>query len=161
MAGMSKQDESTRADSQFPKHRTPSESELRWGPKLRWRRHSNNILSAPREDRRGLISTNTVAPVFQPSAIGPSAACILPRTCPPTGITKKYLGYPGEAPYTRGIHATGYRGKPWTIEAVFGICLSGGDERALPVSAERRRKWSLGRLRSTNPDGIRQRSPFQ
>jgi hypothetical protein len=24
---------------------------------------------------------------------------------------EKYLGYPGQPPYTRGIHATGYRGK--------------------------------------------------
>src|SRR5271166_4172545 len=26
----------------------------------------------------------------------------------------KYLGYPGEPPFTRGIHATGYRGKLYT-----------------------------------------------
>ena len=33
-----------------------------------------------------------------------------------------YLGMPGEPPYTRGIHATGYRGKLWTMRRyVFGI----------------------------------------
>jgi len=25
------------------------------------------------------------------------------------------IGWPGEFPFTRGIHATGYRGKPWTF----------------------------------------------
>src|ERR1700690_98793 len=30
---------------------------------------------------------------------------------PPDWDYDKYLGYPGEPPYTRGIHATGYRGK--------------------------------------------------
>ena len=25
------------------------------------------------------------------------------------------IGYPGEYPYTRGIHPTGYRGKLWTM----------------------------------------------
>jgi methylmalonyl-CoA mutase, N-terminal domain len=32
-----------------------------------------------------------------------------------------YLGYPGEAPYTRGIHATGYRGKLWTMRQFSGF----------------------------------------
>ena len=31
------------------------------------------------------------------------------------------LGNPGEYPYTRGIHATGYRGKPWTIRMFAGF----------------------------------------
>src|SRR5215831_15709261 len=26
-----------------------------------------------------------------------------------------YLSYPGQPPYTRGIHASGYRGKLWTM----------------------------------------------
>src|SRR6266498_3722360 len=25
------------------------------------------------------------------------------------------IGFPGEYPYTRGVHATMYRGRPWTI----------------------------------------------
>src|SRR6516225_6900711 len=32
-----------------------------------------------------------------------------------------YLGYPGQAPYTRGIHATGYRGKLWTMRMFSGF----------------------------------------
>jgi methylmalonyl-CoA mutase N-terminal domain/subunit len=31
------------------------------------------------------------------------------------------LGNPGEYPYTRGIHATGYRGKPWTMRMFAGF----------------------------------------
>ncbi|MGC2249938.1 MAG: methylmalonyl-CoA mutase family protein, partial [Acidobacteriaceae bacterium] len=35
--------------------------------------------------------------------------------------TEKYLGQPGQAPYTRGIHATGYRGKLWTMSQFSGF----------------------------------------
>src|SRR4051812_26799783 len=31
------------------------------------------------------------------------------------------IGYPGEFPFTRGIHASGYRGKPWTIRQFAGF----------------------------------------
>jgi methylmalonyl-CoA mutase N-terminal domain/subunit len=31
------------------------------------------------------------------------------------------LGLPGEYPFTRGIHATGYRGKPWTMRMFAGF----------------------------------------
>ncbi len=31
------------------------------------------------------------------------------------------LGHPGEYPYTRGVHATGYRGKPWTMRMFAGF----------------------------------------
>ncbi len=31
------------------------------------------------------------------------------------------LGWPGEYPYTRGLHATGYRGRPWTIRQFAGF----------------------------------------
>jgi methylmalonyl-CoA mutase N-terminal domain/subunit len=34
---------------------------------------------------------------------------------------EKYLGFPGEPPYTRGIHATGYRGKLWTMRMFSGF----------------------------------------
>ena len=32
-----------------------------------------------------------------------------------------YLNYPGQPPYTRGIHATGYRGKMWTMRQFSGF----------------------------------------
>src|SRR5690242_16936063 len=31
------------------------------------------------------------------------------------------IGWPGEFPFTRGIHPTGYRGKPWTIRQFSGF----------------------------------------
>ncbi|MBI3972775.1 MAG: methylmalonyl-CoA mutase [Chloroflexi bacterium] len=31
------------------------------------------------------------------------------------------LGLPGEYPFTRGVHATGYRGKPWTMRIFAGF----------------------------------------
>ena len=34
---------------------------------------------------------------------------------------EKYLGYPGQVPYTRGIHPTGYRGKLWTMRQFSGF----------------------------------------
>src|SRR6202453_5259173 len=34
---------------------------------------------------------------------------------------EQYLGYPGQPPYTRGIHSTGYRGKLWTMRMFSGF----------------------------------------
>ena len=31
------------------------------------------------------------------------------------------IGYPGESPFTRGIHATGYRGKMYTMRQFSGF----------------------------------------
>jgi methylmalonyl-CoA mutase N-terminal domain/subunit len=41
----------------------------------------------------------------------------------PTGADDRMerIGWPGEFPYTRGIHPTGYRGKPWTIRQFAGF----------------------------------------
>jgi methylmalonyl-CoA mutase N-terminal domain/subunit len=36
------------------------------------------------------------------------------------------IGWPGEFPFTRGIHTTGYRGRPWTIRQFAGF----GDAKA-------------------------------
>ncbi|MCL4840043.1 MAG: methylmalonyl-CoA mutase, partial [Thermoanaerobaculia bacterium] len=33
----------------------------------------------------------------------------------------RHLGVPGEFPYTRGIHPTGYRGKLWTMRQFAGF----------------------------------------
>src|SRR3954469_39358 len=33
----------------------------------------------------------------------------------------KYLNSPGQAPYTRGIHASGYRGRMWTMRQFAGF----------------------------------------
>jgi methylmalonyl-CoA mutase, N-terminal domain len=48
---------------------------------------------------------------------------------------EKYLGYPGEPPYTRGIHASGYRGKLFTMRQFSGF--------ASPEETNRRYKYLL------------------
>ncbi len=42
---------------------------------------------------------------------------------PPGGEVPGFdrIGWPGEYPFTRGIHSTGYRGKPWTIRQFAGF----------------------------------------
>jgi methylmalonyl-CoA mutase N-terminal domain/subunit len=54
------------------------------------------------------ISGNDVDPVY-----GPPEGSEVP------GFER--IGWPGEFPYTRGIHPTGYRGKPWTIRQFAGF----------------------------------------
>src|SRR5208282_4948144 len=47
----------------------------------------------------------------------------------------KYLGYPGQPPFTRGIHATGYRGKLFTMRQFSGF--------ASPEETNQRYKYLL------------------
>jgi methylmalonyl-CoA mutase N-terminal domain/subunit len=47
----------------------------------------------------------------------------------------KYLVYPGQSPYTRGIHASGYRGKLWTMRQFSGF--------ASPEETNQRYKYLL------------------
>src|SRR5258706_252503 len=44
-----------------------------------------------------------------------------PADLPADWNHEQYLGFPGQPPYTRGIHATGYRGKLWTMRMVSGF----------------------------------------
>ncbi len=44
-----------------------------------------------------------------------------PLGLPADGEPPDEVGYPGAYPYTRGLHATGYRGKPWTIRQFAGF----------------------------------------
>jgi methylmalonyl-CoA mutase N-terminal domain/subunit len=54
---------------------------------------------------------------------------------PPEWNYDQHLGYPGQPPYTRGIHATGYRGKLWTMRMFSGF--------ASPEETNRRYKYLL------------------
>ena len=54
---------------------------------------------------------------------------------PPDWNYDQYLGYPGQPPYTRGIHATGYRGKLWTMRMFSGF--------ASPEETNQRYKYLL------------------
>ena len=62
---------------------------------------------------------------------------------------EKYLGYPGEAPYTRGIHATGYRGKLWTMRMFSGF--ASPRKRTSATSICWNTAVEVCRLRSTCP----------
>ena len=42
------------------------------------------------------------------------------------------IGFPGEPPFTRGIHPTGYRSRLWTMRMFAGLRGRGGHERPLP-----------------------------
>jgi methylmalonyl-CoA mutase N-terminal domain/subunit len=44
-----------------------------------------------------------------------------PLGLPAEGVVDPGIGFPGAFPYTRGIHATGYRGKLWTIRQFAGF----------------------------------------
>jgi len=44
-----------------------------------------------------------------------------PADLPEDWSYDRYLNYPGQEPYTRGIHATGYRGRLWTMRQFSGF----------------------------------------
>jgi len=58
-----------------------------------------------------------------------------PADLPPDWTDEKYLGYPGQPPFTRGIHATGYRGKMFTMRQFSGF--------ASPEETNQRYKYLL------------------
>jgi methylmalonyl-CoA mutase N-terminal domain/subunit len=53
-----------------------------------------------------------------------SGAEVEPVYGPPEGTSDprfERIGWPGEYPFTRGLHASGFRGKPWTIRQFAGF----------------------------------------
>src|SRR5258708_13398367 len=58
-----------------------------------------------------------------------------PADLPQDWTVDKYLGYPGASPFTRGIHATGYRGKLYTMRQFSGF--------ASPEETNQRYKYLL------------------
>jgi len=58
-----------------------------------------------------------------------------PADLPQDWTVEKYLGYPGAPPFTRGIHATGYRGKLYTMRQFSGF--------ASPEETNQRYKYLL------------------
>jgi methylmalonyl-CoA mutase, N-terminal domain len=75
----------------------------------RWqRRFDEAARSGRREADFTTLSGLEVDPVY-----GPPPGSVVP------GFER--IGWPGEFPFTRGLHATGYRGKPWTIRQFSGF----------------------------------------
>jgi methylmalonyl-CoA mutase, N-terminal domain len=72
----------------------------------RWRRRFDE--APKREADFTTLSGLDVDPVY-----GPPNGAVVP------GFDR--IGWPGEYPFTRGLHATGYRGKAWTIRQFSGF----------------------------------------
>jgi methylmalonyl-CoA mutase N-terminal domain/subunit len=74
--------------------------------RARWQQRYDNSRIAERDFTT--LSGVEVEPVY-----GPAEDSSDPRF--------ERIGWPGEFPFTRGLHATGYRGKPWTIRQFAGF----------------------------------------
>jgi methylmalonyl-CoA mutase N-terminal domain/subunit len=70
----------------------------------RWQRRYDAAGAPQRQTRSGI----PVEPVY-----GPPAGADDPRF--------EGIGWPGEFPFTRGLYASGYRGRPWTIRQFAGF----------------------------------------
>jgi methylmalonyl-CoA mutase, N-terminal domain len=76
------------------------------GGRSRWQERFDQ--AAKRDADFTTLSGLEVDPVY-----GPPPGAVVPDL--------DRIGWPGEFPFTRGIHASGYRGKPWTIRQFSGF----------------------------------------
>ncbi len=58
--------------------------------------------------------------IFTTTSLAPVERLYTPNSIPDFDYERE-LGFPGEPPYTRGIHATGYRGRMWTMRQFAGF----------------------------------------
>ena len=108
------------ASDLYDKNRQPSESEKRWadetlGPALE--KSPEKPIGAPtgiNVDEHGSARFTTVSGV-------PIRRLYTPADLPADWNYDEHLNYPGQPPYTRGIHATGYRGRLWTMRQLSGF----------------------------------------
>ena len=115
-------------------NRHPSASEKNWAEKTL----APTIEKAPERpigaptgvnvDEHGHARFTTISGV-------PIRRLYTPADLPEDWSEEKYLGYPGQSPYTRGIHATGYRGKLFTMRQFSGF--------ASPEETNQRYKYLL------------------
>src|SRR6267378_35006 len=100
--------------------RHPAESEKRWAEKTlapTLDRAPEKPIGAPTGtnlDDRGHARFSTISNA-------PIRRLYTQADLPADWNYEQYLGYPGQPPYTRGIHATGYRGKLWTMRMFSAI----------------------------------------
>ncbi len=114
--------------------RTPSPGELAWAeqtltPMLE--KSPEKPIGAPTGtnlDRQGRARFTTISGK-------PVRRLYTPADLPPGWEPERDLGYPGQPPYTRGIHPSGYRGKLWTMRQFSGF--------ASPEETNRRYKYLL------------------
>ena len=84
----------------------------------RWQQRYDAALAAGRvrESDFTTLSGDTVQPVYGPGLNGiPEPASDEERA------RLERIGWPGEYPFTRGLYATGYRGRTWTIRQFAGF----------------------------------------
>ena len=114
--------------------RHPSPSEKRWAEKTLLQaleRNPEKPIGAPTGvnlDEHGHARYTTISGQ-------PIRRLYTPADLPVDWDYDRYLGYPGQPPYTRGIHSTGYRGKLWTMRQFSGF--------ASPEETNRRYKYLL------------------
>src|SRR5437763_1021653 len=115
-------------------NRHPSDSERRWAEKTllpTLEKSPEKPIGAPtgvNRDENGNARFTTISGV-------PIRRLYTQADLPQDWNYDSYLNYPGQPPYTRGIHATGYRGKLWTMRQFSGF--------ASPEEANERYKYLL------------------
>jgi methylmalonyl-CoA mutase N-terminal domain/subunit len=114
--------------------RKPSESEKQWAEKTLeplLEKSPEKPIGAPTGtnlDENGNARYSTISNV-------PIRRLYTPADLPEDWSYDKHLGYPGQAPFTRGIHASGYRGKLFTMRQFSGF--------ASPEETNKRYKYLL------------------
>jgi len=101
-------------------NRHPSDAEKRWAEKTLLptiEKNREKPIGAPTGiniDEHGRAQFTTISGV-------PVRRLYTPADLPEDWNYEQYLGYPGQPPFTRGIHATGYRGKMYTMRQFSGF----------------------------------------
>jgi methylmalonyl-CoA mutase N-terminal domain/subunit len=114
--------------------RVPSPAEKEWavktlGPSLeKAAERPIGVPTGSNLDEHGRARFTTISGV-------PVRRLYTPADLPPDWNDREYLGYPGQSPFTRGIHATGYRGKMFTMRQFSGF--------ASPEETNQRYKYLL------------------
>jgi len=104
----------------FESGRHPSESEQQWAEKTlapTLEKNPEKAIGAPtgvNVDDQGQARFTTISGL-------PIRRLYTEADLPEDWNYDSYLNYPGQAPYTRGIHASGYRGKMWTMRQFSGF----------------------------------------
>ncbi len=123
-----------RATDEVCAGRKPSESEQQWVEKTLeplLEKSPEKPIGAPTGtnlDENGNARYSTISDV-------PIRRLYTPADLPADWSYDEYLGYPGQAPFTRGIHASGYRGKLFTMRQFSGF--------ASPEETNQRYKYLL------------------
>src|SRR5271166_3562483 len=104
----------------FEAGRHPSESEKQWAEKTlapTLEKAPEKPIGAPtgiNVDEHGHARYTTISGL-------PIRRLYTPADLPADWKYEDYLNYPGQPPFTRGIHASGYRGKMWTMRQFSGF----------------------------------------